>query len=297
MERNCWEGFSKDHIMHISKILLGNYEIRSSRLANTGFNNIVIIINNEIVLKFPRNCLSSEKLISEKNFTDLLFDFPFRIPKYDILMVENRPVGRYRYIEGYPLRKMKVMNKCVMNDFSRYFDYTSEFDMTRFQKSHIGIYDTNSWIKSQLDLLEKFENTGRRYIDDRYFEFLRDEIGRLEAHLSDEDFTMIHGDFYRDNIILQKDLCHIAGIIDWGEAGSGDIAFDLASLAVDYDLNSVLNLIPARFRPEKNRICERINIYKRIEPLYNLYFLIKEGRDSEAKVLSDEFKNGLQQKY
>ncbi|MGP6239181.1 aminoglycoside phosphotransferase family protein [Cuniculiplasma sp. SKW4] len=294
VKNNGWEGFSEDHIMQASKILLRDYEVKISRFVNSGFNNKVLIINNEIVLKFPRNSFSSERLIAEKKITDLLINFPFRFPRYNILSVDKRLVGKYRYIEGYPLRKLKVMNECVKHDFSKYFDYISEFDMTSIQKGHIVINDTDSWVKSQLSLMEKFEDIERTYIDKMYFEFLRNEIRRLETYLSDEDFTLIHGDFYRDNIILQNDLCHISGIIDWGEACSGDIAFDLASLAVDYDLGTVLDLIPARFRPEKEKILKRISIYKKIEPLYTLYFVIKEGRDNEAKILSEEFKKSLQ---
>jgi aminoglycoside 2''-phosphotransferase len=97
-------------------------------------------------------------------------------------------------------------------------------------------------------------------------------------HLHTYHLSLQHGDFGGSNILYDQESQMISGIIDFGFAGLGDPALDIAAVSTYGEA------FLARFYstyPEIGSMLERANFYKGTYALYEALHGIKNG-DEEA---------------
>lgn len=285
---------SRENMLSFAKEVTGKSNISDYHFIEAGWNSVILVINGNIALKFPRSESSSQKVEYEQKILSILEGFPFKTPQYRVVAFKKYKVGIYPFIEGRPLSSVRRIGKDLLSDFSRFFEYTFNFDLTGMTDAGITVVEPEEWIHRELSMLEEFQHYLGNYIYKEFFQKISMSIKEMSMNLSTEDIGLIHGDFYRENIVVSQDCSRINGIIDWGESGSGDLAFDLAALSVDFPEDQTLSMIPHKFQDRSQTYLERIRIYKKIEPLYNLLFLKKYNKDQDFKKMSDEFNNRLQ---
>lgn len=285
---------SREYMLKVANEIIGDSMISSQQFIETGWNSIILVINGVTALKFPRDIRSSGKLEYERKIISLLDGFPFNVPHYEIVEIENDTVGIYRFIEGMPLSSIMDLGGNLLSDFSRYFEYTFSFDPLKMERAGIMVVDAEGWIEKEVKILEEFRRSIGKHVNQESLEDLSERIKDMSHSLIPEDIGLIHGDFYRGNVLVNPDCSGISGVIDWGESGSGDLAFDLASLSVDFSEDVIIRLIPHGFSARSRKYLERMRIYKSIEPLYTLFYLNRFGKDAEIKKLSGEFNRRMQ---
>ena len=212
-----------------------NIKVNSYKTITRGGESLIIEINGKWIFRFPRNSISKE---NTKERLDFLISFakisPLKIPipKY----IEDGFVG-YEKIQGSHPRPTNIKN-------------LTERDRLKIAKQ-IGLF-----LKGLHNFKSKKINFDTGYLVMRKDDYITcpkeiskylntDEIKNLEVKLKaiannplnfKKPTSIIHGDFYFNNIIWNPDKKVITGVIDWANLGLGTPAMDFIMLA-DFNKN------------------------------------------------------------
>lgn len=267
-------------------ININNYEVN-----DIGQNNDVIIINKALVFRFPKYKNGIIKLKEEKEILDSIKGkVSILIPSFIYESFESIEVGKvfagYNLIKGEPLWKETFLE-------------IKEDDVKRALAMQITTFlrEIHSMSRESLDKFIKLEETNPievmddlyKRIKDKLFPFIRDEA-KKEISASFDEFinneenknikiNLIHGDFGASNIIYDKEVCEISGIIDFGGSCLGDPAYDFAGILTSYGKdfsNMCINLYPGG-----NEISKRVKFYRSTFALQEALHGI-ENDDKEA---------------
>lgn len=126
-----------------------------------------------------------------------------------------------------------------------------------------------------------------RRIQDKLYAHMRpdarDQVtAHFEAYLSNPhayafEPVLRHGDFGTGNLIYDPDAGHMAGVVDFGGAGLGDGATDMAGLLSSY--GELFLARCARYYPEIKAATKRIQFYYGTFALQEALFGIENGDD------------------
>ncbi|WP_342341470.1 HAD-IA family hydrolase [Halobacillus kuroshimensis] len=246
-----------------------------------GQNNDVYLINGKYVFRFPKYKEGVQKLIQETRVLDhIQGKLPLSIPEpayrfLDDQEPENAFAG-VRWIEGEPLwpedmeRLEESLQKHIAGQLSSFLCRLHNIPTERRTVEKT----TAEQIKADLETLYAD-------IQHRLFPFMCgpstiEVKDTFEAFFEQERFTfsttLIHGDFGPSNLLWDKKSRQVTGVIDFGETGIGDPAYDFAGLLSGYGeafVKEALSLYPGGAQ-----MFERAHFYQQTfalqEALYGL---------------------------
>ncbi|MEX2029540.1 MAG: phosphotransferase [Anaerolineales bacterium] len=261
-------------------------QIRSVELNSEGLVNDVWIVNRELVFRFAKDDGGRAALASEAKvlrFLEGRVSLPLPRPIHvgeDVLV--------YALIEGTPLTRDGFRGASV-DGGQRMAE-----QLGRFLGELHGISNPQELPESLAPVSSEAWTQIHEQVKARVFPLLlphqRDWANRLlEEPLVDARFfayepTLIHGDLAPYHILFSQDAARIQGVIDFGVAGRGDPANDLAMLLQTYGealVDRVLHFYPegrgllrrARFYAQAIEIEWALNGVKTGEPLWFLAHL------------------------
>jgi aminoglycoside 2''-phosphotransferase len=260
-----------------------------------GQNNDVIIINDSIVFRFPRYYQGIKNLKKEVSLLILLGDHvstPIPSPEYTFL--EKTDPGTafagYNMLPGTPMwnRELENLNLPQLKDLASQL-------MNFLINLHSIPLETFQNIFEQVDgqpIMEIEQFYAR--LQDKVFPFMRQEAkesvsNEFESFIKKEKArnaipSLIHGDFGASNILWQAENCEVTGIIDFGGAGIGDPAYDLAGVLSSYG-EAFFNLCIDLY-PSGDEIRERVKFYRST-------FALQEALHGIENCDEQAFKNGI----
>jgi aminoglycoside 2''-phosphotransferase len=211
--------------------------IESASLNGDGLLNDVVIVNGEIVFRFPKQEYASKHLKDEVLLLRLLrdhitLDIPFPIHESDDCLA-------YRVIPGETLRH-DLMLKLSDDDQQAVAD-----QLAQFLKELNGV-PVNGFHIPPADALMKREGwigvyaRIREKVFPRLLPHLREwATEHFETHLADPgnfeyEWKLVDADLPPYHILFDRNRKRISGIIDFGCAGLGDPALDLGVLIYNY---------------------------------------------------------------
>ncbi|PFE99292.1 aminoglycoside 6'-acetyltransferase [Bacillus thuringiensis] len=247
-------------------------QIKSAHVNEIGQNNDVLIINDNIVFRFPKYEKGIQKLRVETKLLEKTRPFiTIQIPDPSYQRLQDEVPGKvfagYEMIEGEPFWKNtftgindeKQLQKlaCTLAGFLKELH---EIPLSTFegimQNDSADIYAETNSLYSQLK--------------DYVYPYMREEAKKevslsFETYLNEEshfNFTssLVHGDFGMTNILYSATKRDISGIIDFGGASIGDPAYDLAGILASYG-EAFLQLFAAHY-PNLEAVKERMYFYK-----------------------------------
>lgn len=254
-----------------------------------GQNNDVLIVNKELVFRFPKYENGIHELQKETAFLIKIQNhMSLKIPNPTYISLNNKPVGEafvgYRLIKGQPLKKelFDTINEKenLATDLANFLKELHTLDI----KQTLGLDD------GSVDYYEKWNSLFIR-IKEELFPYMRKEA-RYSVEKNFEDYllnkenfnfhpTIIHGDFGPTNILYDKESRKISGVIDFGSVAVGDPASDLASLIGPFGYGeSFLELFSSVY-PDTKLLLERARFYSSTFALQEALFGI-ENNDKEA---------------
>lgn len=219
--------------------------IERARLSGEGQNNDVLIVNEELVFRFPKHAAGMRQLATE---TAILRAIRGRvtldIPNPIYRGLEPRVVGAvftgYRMIAGEPLRRD---TPAVLGDQAAFGRVAAQ--LAAFLRALHGV-PAGDIPGPPLSLADGREAWAALYagIRERLFPRMRPDARawareHFETFLGDPgnfDYapTLRHGDFGPGNILFDARARAVSGVIDFGGAGLGDPAVDFAGLLASY---------------------------------------------------------------
>lgn len=259
-----------------------------------GQNNDVLMVNESLVFRFPKYEKWIEQLTRETAILEAIHNrmkLPTPYPLYQSF--EPREVGMvftgYHLIEGSPLWKedfLQIENEEILSQLAtQLVSFLLELHTTPVELSELSLKQVKT---AQEEMGELFKN-----IQSKLFSFMRkdaqDQIThQFKAFLNDDlqvTPTLIHGDFGCSNILWNPEEGVISGIIDFGGAGIGDPAYDLAGILSSYGEDFFKRCIA--LYPNGQEIAQRVHFYRSTfafqEALHGI-----DNSDAEA------FENGIQ---
>ena len=263
-------------------------QIVSSECNTQGQNSDVVVVNEELIFRFPKYAHVLENLKTETAILKAVrgrLPLPVPDPVYANL---GKPVGGafagYRMIPGEPLWRdtfRAITDPGVVRGLA---DQVAGFlrALHSMPVEDLGI---------ELPLHDTYEESAGIYarIREKLLGFMRPDArdwaaGHFEGFLSGAaNFqyrpVLKHGDFGTSNILFDRETQRIAGIIDFGSSGLGDPAYDFAGILSSYGEGFVEQC--ARAYPEVEAFMGRIRFYRGTFALLEALFGIENG-DEEA---------------
>jgi aminoglycoside 2''-phosphotransferase len=203
-----------------------------------GLDNDIVEVNNELIFRFPKHASAVEKLNQEVKILHLIKNYiTLDIPH---IFCEHREVIGYFMMCGVPLRKdiLSEIDEQILQ-------VVAEQLATFLKELHTipvkQIFDIpNSEVTSKyedwIDLYERLQDevfprlmSHTREWAKRHFESFLDNRSNFEY-----EPKLIHGDLGVHHILFDKQKNCVSGIIDFGTAGLGDPAMDIAVLIYNY---------------------------------------------------------------
>ncbi len=200
--------------------------------------NDALIVNDELVFRFPRSPRAAAMLANETVVLRAVRPFlamPIPEPEFGDLASDEPFVG-YRLIPGVPLLRETLATISDPDVLQQIADQLANF-LRELHSVPIEYLDPG------IPRRDSYENWVEMYrrVREQLFRFMRpaarEEVSQhFESYLSDPirlSFAPVarHGDFGAGNILWNPRTYEITGVIDFSFAGLGDPAIDAAAIS------------------------------------------------------------------
>jgi aminoglycoside 2''-phosphotransferase len=247
-------------------------EITSIRANTDGLINDVLIVNEELVFRFPRNRDWGKKLLrNELKIIELARKYvEISLPQFEY---KSDDLAVYRYLKGDPLRREDILNlpeneqNKIARELAVFLKQFHEIPASELEKNKIAQSDVNRTREVWLKLFENAEK--------ELFSLMMPHVRKSVAEhfapvLADEKFMdyrpqLINGDIAPYHIIFDREQRQINGIIDFGTAGIGDPAADFACIIYNYGESFLEKM--AKSYPEIKNAVDRARFWAGTLPL------------------------------
>lgn len=203
--------------------------IKHIEVDSSGWDSVAVIINHEVLFRFPRRPEVAQTLkVESRLLPELRKVVSLPIPNFEFIAPGF--VG-YRLIPGEPLTKELFQQLCSTEKThiaQQLADFLSEIHSFPIERAiELGVLHT-----PERDLWANFYSEIRKHVFPLFTADERRWAQQLfEAFLDDErNFqltpVLLHGDFSPDHVLFDRRAKCITGIIDFGDVRIGDPAYD-----------------------------------------------------------------------
>ncbi|WP_313800207.1 aminoglycoside phosphotransferase family protein [Cytobacillus sp.] len=277
----------QDDRLTIVKKSFPQLEINEVQINNKGWDNDILIINNEIVFRFPKSEQLLTKVLNEMQILHhlALKKTSIKIPKYEPVYSDSRLIGvKYPLINGESLSEVsdcllneKLENAKLISDFLTKLHSIdcSNMNETTLETIHTPYYWERLYTSVKHDVFPFLSTYQKNEISEVFISFINNY-----SNLSYQK-TIIHGDLTASNIIYNKTLNRIEGIIDFTDAQFGDPAFDFAGLYWTFGPDFTKEVLSFYTSLESSdSIFKRVSSFYGLQPVFHelLYALKNEQK-------------------
>ena len=227
-----------------------NLSLEHLELNRDGLINDVVIVDGKLVSRFPRTEWAKNILAHEARVLDVAqCHVGSHLPRFEHLeedfasysLIEGEPLSRETLLQiGYPLQERIVGQ---LGTFLQRLHGVPKDALDDARLSSSGTIRTREdWLAfyEQLEgvLLPHLWRHQREWVSEHFAPVLEDELDlRFEP-------ALIHGDLATYHLLLDPSASRLSGVIDFGTAGLGDPATDIATLQHYYGENIVRRMEP-----------------------------------------------------
>jgi len=182
----------------------------------SGYNSFVVIINNELVFKFPLNSTDMEKIVLREKLIleKIKSSISTNIPIINIFNYNELTFSCHKMIQGELYSKLNSEQKSIIKETlsKNLAKFIYEMHSVRYDFLHRGksliegffIKENSSLIKDFLEDKDKI----------RDFENCLNVVQNFNA--KEDDYVLCHNDLNPNNIIIDLENKCLSGIIDFG---------------------------------------------------------------------------------
>jgi aminoglycoside 2''-phosphotransferase len=265
---------------------LPGIKLRTARSTRGQFNDI-LIINDELVFRFPRSPHAAETMAKEVVILRALqgqVSLAIPMPSH---YVQDERTGKpvlmgYRVIRGSSLT-VGDLTEAGGRVASQVATFLRELHAIPLKSIPLELpvaetaADWNDLFNRIRENLYPFMRSDARREVDRSFEKYLGELRHFTFHP-----RLRHGDFGATNILFDRTVPTVTGIIDFGSAGPGDPAQDIGALLATLGRPFVDKM--AVFYPETEAMLARATFFVRT---YALQQALSALRDGDRELFED----------
>lgn len=256
-----------------------NIRWQSVKYISSGFDNDVIILDNKLVFRFPKNNYSRKIFKDEVGLLGFLVNkLSIRLPEYKYI-AKNYSFGGYPLIRGEELtkNKLKIMSVKQKHNLAKKLAlFLSELHSIPLNK----IKKFNPRERDAAKELKQLRQNAGKYVfpilskADRIF--FEDFFVQLSEVLKQKyKKVLVHGDFSGDHFIINRQSS-LAGIIDFTDKAIHDSAFDFIFLW-EFGREFVQLIFDNYDNISKEGVVERARVYAQASALWNMLQAKKTG--------------------
>ncbi|PEJ01045.1 aminoglycoside phosphotransferase family protein [Bacillus wiedmannii] len=227
------------------KEALPNLSIHSYKQNEEGWDNVAVIINDELLFRFPRKQEYAMRIPLEKELCTLLSCslHEIEVPQYHLLYRNDADAvplcSYYTLIHGEPLKTDIVIKledkelKTIILQLATFLAILHSIPLK--QGTTLGFS-----VEKTLTYWKELQTKLNQYVTNSLTSLQKSSLNRLFENFftcintSTFQNTIIHADFTHHHILFNKQNKNISGVIDFGDAQIGDPAFDFAGLYYDF---------------------------------------------------------------
>ncbi|HHT7240340.1 MULTISPECIES: aminoglycoside phosphotransferase family protein [Bacillus] len=291
------------------KQALPNLSIHSYKQNEEGWDNIAVIINDDLLFRFPRKLEYAKRIPLEKELCTILFHSlqEIEIPKYNLLYKNDCDTAPfcsyYPLIHGEPLTT-KVVAKLEKKELETIIKQLATFlaALHSIPLKHVKALGFS--IEKTLTYWKELQTKLNQYLTNSLTSLQKSALNSLFenffAYIAKSTFqnTIIHADFTHHHILFNNQSKTISGVIDFGDAQIGDPAFDFAGLYYDFGhefTTSVYEQYSAVISHRDPLLIHRITTFYQYSPLlHNLIYNIETSNEITLKKNEEQLKAILQ---
>jgi aminoglycoside 2''-phosphotransferase len=258
----------------------------------SGWDNIVVDVNDRWIFRFPRSKFSERNRQREVKLLELLREqLTIPIPTYSYVA---RPGGGdkygfagYKKIPGTPVTVRGYQTAWTRKLSRGLAKLLRELHSIKTTKNLAKIVSSEWTTQRMRKHHGQLRTLAYRYLDREtrgiLESFFRKSMNLLEQSIYER--TLIHSDLTDRNILVHPKDGRLAGVLDWGDARISDPALDFCGL---FEVNRRLGYETVRSYSDRSEgFLERVELYWRMLPyfeiLYGIYSNHPRIRDSGLK--------------
>jgi aminoglycoside 2''-phosphotransferase len=225
--------------------------IESASLNRDGMANDVVVVNGKWVFRFPKTEAARGLLRYESELLRLVAQHvALPIPQLELAAED---VGRYRFVEGRPLYRHTLL-RASEQEQAALAEQLALF-LTQLHSIPLALVPEPPYAARAESRRARYLEMQRAAEEHLYPLLWADQRAWVEdlfAPLADrrldlDGFTpaFVHRDLASYHLLFEPGPMHLSGVIDFGTAGAGDPAIDLACLLSAYGESFVRRLATA----------------------------------------------------
>ena len=242
-----------------------------------GWDYYIVVLDNRLIFRFAKDKLAHKILADEIDFLKFLQGkVKLKIPNYCYISRDKSFVG-YETIPGehfmpwvyhkYVPKKNKLAMAKQLGEFISTMQATpiKKIKNSTIKNAHLKIYNIEP--KVYQDLWLKFNQADKNFA--RKFFAIRKKYNKYKYQR-----VLVHGDLWKENVIIQHDYKRLAGVIDFSDRHLGDPAQEFAGFW-DYGPQFVKNVYKNYTGAKDNEFLERSFLYYLEEGFWMLWGSLK----------------------
>ncbi|HDR4905294.1 TPA: aminoglycoside phosphotransferase family protein [Bacillus cereus] len=298
-----------DSYKHYIKEALPNLSIHSYKQNEEGWDNVAVIVNDELLFRFPRKQEYAMRIPLEKELCTILTQSlqEIEVPQYQLIYKNESDevplCSYYTLIHGEPLKTETVATledtelQAIITQLATFLAVLHSIPLNEVTTLCFSIEKTCTYWKELQTKLNQYLTTNLTSLQklalNRLFE-------NFFACLATSTFqnTIIHADFTHHHILFNKQTKSISGVIDFGDAQIGDPAFDFAGLYYDFGdefTTSVYEQYSTLISHHDPLLIHRITTFYQYSPLlHNIIYNFESENELEFITGTEQLKTILQ---
>lgn len=289
METLSVQGESKRTLVKRIEQEFPSLRVSSARWIRTGWDNVVLDINNRIIFRFPRFKAAEKSLQREiKLLSSLPGHLSVPIPDYKYITPVKKnqfSFAGYRKIPGKPVTiggyRVAWTRKLAVG-LARFLRQLHTTRITR--KISQTVSRQGSRENRILDYRGQIRTLGYKYLNRKTRElsesFFEDSVERFEK--TNYEPVLVHGDLTDNNILVDPNSGKLAGVLDWGDSRITDPALDFCGL---FEINRHLGHETLALYAETSKdFLGRVEVYWRMLPYFEILYGIFTGSNRKRNL-------------
>lgn len=283
----------KEEMIKLARHSFPDLKIKEIQFKNNGWDNDILIINKQIVFRFPKNNKLLVQINDEiKILQQLALKKPLlQVPRYSAVYEKNifRAVT-YSFLMGESLDESLLTNlssnpdnAMLIGDFltKLHSINLSVFKGTKLHTIHKLSYWEMLYSSVKNKVFPLLNRDQQNEINEVFVTFLK------RCSTLTYKKVLIHGDLSASNMVFDKNNNRISGVIDFTDAQIGDPAFDFAGLYWNFGpkfMKKVLSFYASN--ESKDYIFKRVSTFYGLQPVFHeLLYAVKNNQSFDSRML------------